>query len=125
MNKTLLWLRDYGIVFLVFILCINGMQTCNQSTRISSNTKQIKYNTVRLDSINNALTNGMYISKEEYTLMLEIQRLQTAKLVLYDWNSVVRTAVRPDDRMNYYYGMIEKAQKELDALRKNKTQNIK
>ena len=33
---------------------------------------------------------------------LQIEGLRSSKRTLYDWNSVVRTTVRPDDRMNQY-----------------------
>jgi hypothetical protein len=33
---------------------------------------------------------------------LAIEGLKISKRTLYDWNSVVRTSVRPDDRMNQY-----------------------
>jgi hypothetical protein len=33
---------------------------------------------------------------------LSIEGLKISKRTLYDWNSVVRTSVRPDDRMNQY-----------------------
>ena len=42
---------------------------------------------------------------------LEIEGLKISKRVLYDWNSVVRTQVRPDDKMNEYDREIEKIQK--------------
>jgi hypothetical protein len=43
--------------------------------------------------------------------MIEIEGLKASKRTLYDWNAVVRTAVRPDDRMNEYDAQIEKIQK--------------
>jgi hypothetical protein len=119
-----LWLRDYGILLLVFILMINAVQNCSQSTKLDKNAKEIKANAMRIDSINYLLSAGVYLlPKDELTLMLEIQRLQTAKLVLYDWNTVVRTTVRPDDRMNEYDVEIAKVTKELLTLRQNKGTN--
>jgi hypothetical protein len=43
--------------------------------------------------------------------MIEIEGLRASKRTLYDWNAVVRTAVRPDDRMHEYDAQIEKIQK--------------
>jgi hypothetical protein len=43
--------------------------------------------------------------------MIEIEGLKASKRTLYDWNAVVRTSVRPDDRMNEYDAQIEKIQK--------------
>jgi hypothetical protein len=39
---------------------------------------------------------------------LSIEGLKISKRTLYDWNSVVRTSVRPDDRMNQYDEEIKK-----------------
>jgi hypothetical protein len=47
----------------------------------------------KMDSIPNVI---------EINRMIQIEGLKSSKRVLYDWNSVVRTAVRPDDRMNQY-----------------------
>lgn len=59
-------------------------------------------------------------TKEEMDIVLEIQRIKTAKDVLYDWNTVVRTTVRPDDRMNEYDEKIENLEKQLKKLRVEK-----
>lgn len=40
---------------------------------------------------------GKRIAKE-----VQIEGLRSSKRTLYDWNAVVRSAVRPDDRMNEY-----------------------
>ena len=126
MRKLLVWLREYGIILLVFFLMINAMQNCSQSRIIDRNTKLVNANVLKIDSINKALAIGKYaVPKDEMVLLLEIQRLQTAKLVLYDWNTVVRTVVRPDDRMNEYDIQIAKATKDLEALRQNKIENGK
>ena len=42
--------------------------------------------------------------------MIEIEGLKASKRTLYDWNAVIRTTVRPDDRMNQYDSEIEKIQ---------------
>ena len=126
MRKLLVWLREYGIILLVFVLLINAMQNCNQSRVIDRNTKIINTNVSKIDSINKSLAIGKYaVPKDEMVLMLELQRLQTAKLVLYDWNTVVRTVVRPDDRMNEYDIQIARVTKDLEKLRQNKDANGK
>ena len=43
--------------------------------------------------------------------MIEIEGLKTSKRTLYDWNAVVRSAIRPDDRMNEYDAEIQKIEK--------------
>lgn len=53
-------------------------------------------------------------SKDELNIRMEIQGLKTSKRTLYDWNSVIRTTVRPDDAMNAYDSQIEALEKELN-----------
>lgn len=126
MKNVLMWLRDYGIILLVFFLLINAMQNCSQSRSIDKVNKQTITNAYRIDSISKLLSTGVYLlPKDELAMMLEIQRLQTAKLVLYDWNTVVRTVVRPDDRMNEYDLEIAKLMKDLAKLRQNNGANGK
>ena len=126
MKTFLSYIRDYGMFVLIFVLLINAMQNCSQSRTIDRNTKIIYSNVAKIDSINKVLSGGEYsVRQAELSIMLEIQRLQTAKLILYDWNTVVRTVVRPDDRMNEYDVQIANLTKELQTLRLNKSANGK
>lgn len=84
-----------GLLFVIFI------QQCSTSNRVSKIEKQEKLLNARIDSV--------YTS--DLQKMIEIEGLRASKRTLYDWNAVVRTAVRPDDRMNEYDAQIEKIQK--------------
>jgi hypothetical protein len=118
--KVIDWLNKYGVIVVISLLVLVFLQTCG--TR--NNSKQTKVIAekilVKLDSIDLNLNRSYIISSEELRLMNEIQKLQTIKQVLYDWNSVVRTVVRPDDRMNYYDTEIKKLENQLNQLRANK-----
>lgn len=50
------------------------------------------------------------ISKSEDNLkkQIKIEGLQTSKRMLYDQNAIVRTAIRPDDKMHQYDEEIKK-----------------
>jgi len=87
-------------IVLVFLLII-CVQQCNNNSRIGKVEKQEKLLNQRIDSV--------YTS--DLQKMIEIEGLKASKRTLYDWNAVVRTAVRPDDRMNEYDRQIEKIQK--------------
>jgi hypothetical protein len=63
------------------------------------------------------LRSGYVVPKNEFYLMLQIEKLKSAKMTLYDWNAVVRTVVRPDDRMNWYDQEINRLQSQLDSIR--------
>ena len=84
-----------GLLFVIFI------QQCSTSSRVSKIEKQSKIMNQRIDSV--------YTS--DLKKMIEIEGLKASKRTLYDWNAVVRSAVRPDDRMNEYDAQIEKIQK--------------
>lgn len=82
------------------LLVIIFVQQCSTSSRVSKIEKQAKVMNTRIDSV--------YTS--DLKKMIEIEGLRASKRTLYDWNAVVRTAVRPDDRMNQYDAEIEKIQ---------------
>ena len=71
---------------LVALLLLNMCTTCSTSKHVIKLEKKI-------DSLEMSVA-----SKKD----LQIEGLRSSKRTLYDWNSVVRTTVRPDDRMNQY-----------------------
>lgn len=83
------------------LLVLLFVQQCSTSRKVSGLEKQTKVMNTRIDSV--------YTS--DLKKMIEIEGLKTSKRTLYDWNAVVRTAIRPDDRMNQYDAEIEKIQK--------------
>jgi hypothetical protein len=117
--KQIDWINKYGNIIIIGLLVLIFMQTCSTGIR----TRKINKSTVsvaqKVDSTNINLDKSYIITKEELRLILEIQKLQTIKQMLYDWNSVVRTVVRPDDRMNYYDNEIKKLENQLEQLRAN------
>lgn len=87
--------------FVLGFLLILMLQQCNNSSKIAKVEKQEKLLNQRIDSV--------YTS--DLKKMIEIEGLKASKRTLYDWNSVIRTTVRPDDRMNQYDSEIEKIQR--------------
>ena len=71
---------------LMVLLLLNMCTTCSTSKHVIKLEKKI-------DSLEMSVA-----SKKD----LQIEGLRSSKRTLYDWNSVVRTTVRPDDRMNQY-----------------------
>jgi hypothetical protein len=115
--KTLEWLHKYGIIVIITLLVLTLLQTCSTGVKVR---KISKITEQKLDSININLSNSYIMTQEELRIRMDIQRLQTSKQILYDWNSIVRTVVRPDDRMNYYDNEISKLENQLDQLRANR-----
>jgi hypothetical protein len=108
MKKLLIWMHDWGVIVVMVLLLINMMQNCSQSRRIDNNTKAIKINTVRIDSMVQTLK--INYNKDELDLRLEILGYQVSKRMLYDNNAIIRRITRPDDQMNKY-------DERLDSLR--------
>lgn len=94
----------YGVFILTLLNTCNSCGTKREITRLKKEVDSLRYSTY---------------SKKELDLKMEINGLKTSKRTLYDWNSIVRTVVRPDDRMNEYDKEILKLEKELNKL-KNK-----
>lgn len=82
------------------LLLIIFVQQCNNSSKIGKVEKQAKIMNRRIDSV--------YTS--DLKKMIEVEGLRASKRTLYDWNAVIRTTVRPDDRMNQYDEEILKIQ---------------
>ncbi len=85
-----------GFFLSMFFLILVG--NCNNSR----NRKEISNLQKEIDSLRVEISN--HPTRKE----LMIEGLKTSKRTLYDWNSVVRTSVRPDDRMNQYDEEIKK-----------------
>lgn len=77
---------------IIVLLLLVMLQQCNTSSRISKLEKNEKIVSQKFDSLHT-----VKIQK-----LIEIEGLKISKRTLYDWNSIVRTSVRPDDRMNQY-----------------------
>jgi hypothetical protein len=89
--------ENYQFV-IIGLLLILFVKQCGVNRDIDRINKSIKETNNKMDSL---------ATKKE----LEIEGLKISKRVLYDWNSIIRTTVRPDDRMNQYDQEIEKLQK--------------
>jgi SNF family Na+-dependent transporter len=120
MKKIVEWLHSYGIIVLLVLFLFGFMQTCNNRRQVEKVTKETKAVQSELDSLTKIINGGYVVQKDELKLMLEIKNLESAKMVLYDWNTVVRTVVRPDDRMHWYDQQIQKCEDQLDSIRNKK-----
>lgn len=100
------------LVFLVLIF----FNTCGSNT--ASLDKKVEEQSKRIDSLEMALEERP--SEREMLKAIELRSkidgLSTSKRTLYDWNAVVRRAVRPDDRMNEYDERIRKLEGKYDSL---------
>jgi hypothetical protein len=88
-------MQKYGWAIALFLMLIATYQTCSSSKKVAALKKQVQ-----------ALPTAEQVSTE-----IQIEGLRTSKRMLYDNNAIIRTTVRPDDRMNEYDAEIKKLQK--------------
>ena len=111
MSDVFKWLNKYGVMVIIFLLLVIALQHCNQNSKLNANIKNTAAVAATVDSLIPLVDQTNVAKKVE--LLLVVNKFETAKLILYDWNSVVRTVVRPDDLMNEYDDKIRLAKKEL------------
>lgn len=97
-------INKFGITALLFLVFLSTCNTCNIR-------RDLAVVSDRSDSLQLQL-NKVY-TKSEMDINMEIQALETSKRMLYDQNAIVRTTMRPDDRMNEYDSQIKELQKKL------------
>lgn len=87
-------IKSSGWVIAVFFMVLSMFQTCSLSRKVADLKKKAKE----------------YPTREEIITQFQIEGLRTSKRMLYDNNAIIRTTVRPDDRMNEYDAEIKKLQ---------------
>lgn len=114
MNTKTYQYINLGLMFFLIMLT-----TC-KSCQIKNDISEVNSQVIELELANQTLTNsvdslnGAIVSKEEIMMIQEIEGLKTSKRTLYDWNAVIRTTIRPDDRMVEYDQQIQSIQEELN-----------
>ena len=84
--KNFSWAIILGLIIIIFF------QTCSNSRKIAALN----------DKVNSQPT------LEQIDNKVQIEGLKASKRMLYDNNAIIRTTVRPDDRMNQYDEEIKK-----------------
>lgn len=111
MNKVNTLLNKYFIyaiwAFLFMSLVVN-MRSCGVVKESRKAREEIVTLQVEIDS----LKSNVY-TKDELDVRMEILGYEISKRMLYDQNAIVRTAVRPDDRMNEYDKKIKELREQL------------
>jgi hypothetical protein len=83
------WLISLVLLLVIFL------QTCSNSKKYTALKKDV-------DKLENVPT------KIEMEKAIKIEGFEISKRMLYDNNAIIRTTVRPDDRMNEYDQEIKK-----------------
>jgi hypothetical protein len=87
-------LKSAGWGIALFFMAVSMFQTCGLSRKVDKLNKEIQ----------------QVATKAEIDSAMQIEGLRTSKRMLYDNNAIIRTTVRPDDRMNEYDAEIKKLQ---------------
>ncbi len=109
MNSILDFLNKWGIMISLLLTLSITQSTCGVKSKIDTLNKKVV-------SIETEIHFNDSIQREKTLVQNEIQILETARLVVYDNNTVVRSVNRPDDIMNNYDQRIKKLKEQLDRL---------
>ena len=102
--KPLEIFNKYALVAIIALCFLSTCNSCNIRRQLSDVQD-------RCDSLQTQV--NKVSTTDQLNTRLEINGLETSRRVLYDQNAIVRTAVRPDDRMNEYDSQIKELQKKL------------
>lgn len=115
-NKLFGFLNN-NLVIMLWVIAILGVfsffRSCNTSKEIRKIHTEIEQYQSEIDSLTATLDN-MYYDKNELDIRLQIHGLEASKRTLYDWNAVVRTVIRPDDKMKEYDEQIQTLRSQLE-----------
>ena len=116
MGKIIDFFNKWGMMILVVMSILIYLSTCGTGGNIDRTNRRIDKVEKALRSIDS--TASTKVSEREMEIMLEIMTLETARRVVYDQNTIVRTTTRPDDVMNEYDKKIKELNKKLQSIRK-------
>lgn len=100
MNKINTLLNKYFIYAIWSFLFVSVLVNFRSCGVVKENAK-VKNQVILLQNEVDSLKNNIY-TKEELDVRMEILGYEISKRMLYDNNLVIRTQIRPDDKMNEY-----------------------
>jgi hypothetical protein len=98
------------LVIPVYVLAILGLfgwlRGCSASSESQKARKEVTTLSTEIDSLEKVISKLPTL--DQIRTEVEIEGFKISKRTLYDQNAIVRTTLRPDDRMNEYDQEIEK-----------------
>lgn len=91
----------YALYAVMFLSIIGNFRSCGVNKDVSKLKKEMSFKIDSLTNVVDSLNSNIY-SKEDLDIRMSIEGYEISKRMLYDQNSVVRTVIRPDDRMHEY-----------------------
>lgn len=95
----------YVLYLLLFFSFMTNLRACKTNKELNSLKKEVSLLKNEVDT----LTNSVF-TKKEMDVRLRIEGYEISKRMLYDQNAIVRTIIRPDDRMIEYDNKIKELQ---------------
>ena len=105
MNKLNIKLEKWLLIpiYGIFILSLfMGFRSCSTTKENKKLRNEVTKLTTQVDSL-----------KVDMQTIFAIEGYEVSKRMLYDQNAIIRTVVRPDDRMNYYDVKMAELRKKL------------
>lgn len=105
LNENLPKIANYTVILIGILSIFSFFRGCSYKKEQT----KIKKELILLND--NMLNN--YYTKDEFDTKLEIEGYEISKRMLYDNNAIIRTSIRPDDRMNEYDQKIKELENNL------------
>ncbi len=97
-----------AIYVLLVVTMINGCNGCSSKKETNKLRKEVDSLTVEIQTLKESI-----YTKEQVDIRMSIEGYEISKRMLYDQNAIVRTVMRPDDRMNEYDLKIKELREKL------------
>jgi hypothetical protein len=104
LNKYVVYTM-YAMLVLTFT---SNIKSCSTNKEVNKLRKEVDSLSVAIDKMNS----NSY-SKDEQNIRMAIEGYEISKRMLYDQNAIVRTTVRPDDRINEYDSKIKELREKI------------
>lgn len=102
----------YAIYVLAIMSMVNGCNSCNTSKEVSKIRKEVDTLETGISNLKDQIK-SQYYTKEQTDTRMSIEGYEISKRMLYDQNAIVRTVMRPDDRMAEYDQKIKELRDKL------------
>jgi hypothetical protein len=99
-------------IYVIYVIGLISILTYFRGCSTSSENIRMKKEIVTLNAKVDSLAQNSF-NKKEQEIIYQIEGFRISKRMLYDNNAIVRTTIRPDDRMNEYDEEIGKLEKKL------------
>ena len=122
-NRLEIKMTRFSLYALYTVIILSSLNTCNSCT----NTIGVDVMSNKIDSLEITIqkNNELMVSKEYFGVLAELQNineeiegLKISKRILYDENAIVRTFIRPDDRMIEYDEKVKILEEKKKVLKK-------